>query len=412
MFKVLEKTFTVAMLFYTTGATLPYITARLNGQAGLGPSSIELIIQSVFYAGMFCFIAIRWRSVLNGACNAKWILALLMVAFISTTWSDDPAITLRRAIALCATTAFGVYFATQFDVDQQLQLLAWTCALVIIASFVFSIFLPRFGVDHVVHYGDWQGAFNQKNMLARAMVLATLVFLFVRFPSGLVFRWMGIAASITLLLLSRSVTGVIVFAIILASLPAYRLFRTGLSFAFPLSAVVLTVSAAIVAIVYSNLPPLLALIHRDEGLTGRLDLWNAVMLEISKRLWLGYGFDAFWQGMKGQSAIIFATVGWMPRYAHNGFLDLVLDLGLLGLIIFAIGYLIFWWRALVFMTIAPGRIALWLCTYLAFVLFYNLTEGPVLSQNNISWVLYVSTAVSLVLYLPSKAGATEESVVS
>ena len=84
---------------------------------------------------------------------------------------------------------------------------------------------------------------------------------------------------------------------------------------------------------------MLQLLHRDEGLTGRLNLWNAVLLAISKRLWLGYGFNAFWQGMKGESGYVLTAVGWAPKYAHNGFLDLVLDLGLLGLLVFAIGYL-------------------------------------------------------------------------
>ncbi len=412
MLKALEKAFTVAMLFYTTGATLPYITARFNGYGWLTPSSIELGVQSVFYAAALCLIAIRWRSVFQGACNAKWIIALLVFAFLSSGWSQDPAITLRRASALCVTTAFGVYFATQFDVPKQLQLLAWACALVVCASFLFALFLPRFGIDRTLHYGDWQGAFNQKNMLARAMVLATLVFVFVRFRAGFLLRWMGIAASFSLLVLSRSITGVIVFAIILASLPLYRLFRTRLSFAIPVLVAALAAACTAIGLGYSTLPAMLQLLHRDEGLTGRLNLWNAVLLAISKRLWLGYGFNAFWQGMKGESGYVLVAVGWAPKYAHNGFLDLVLDLGVLGLLVFAIGYLTFWRQAIVFVTRAPSRVAIWLCTYLAFILFYNLTEGPVLSQNNISWVLYVSTAVSLALYRPAKPVAVEESIPS
>ena len=388
MLKALEKAFTVAMLFYTTGATLPYITARFNGYGWLTPSSIELGVQSVFYAAALCLIAIRWRSVFQGACNAKWIIALLVFAFLSSGWSQDPAITLRRASALCVTTAFGVYFATQFDVPKQLQLLAWACALVVCASFLFALFLPRFGIDRTLHYGDWQGAFNQKNMLARAMVLATLVFVFVRFRAGFLLRWMGIAASFSLLVLSRSITGVIVFAIILASLPLYRLFRTRLSFAIPVLVAALAAACTAIGLGYSTLPA------------------------ISKRLWLGYGFNAFWQGMKGESGYVLVAVGWAPKYAHNGFLDLVLDLGVLGLLVFAIGYLTFWRQAIVFVTRAPSRVAIWLCTYLAFILFYNLTEGPVLSQNNISWVLYVSTAVSLALYRPAKPVAVEESIPS
>lgn len=408
MSKSLEKIFTVAMLFYTTGAFLPFLTARLSGYSGLGPNAVEFAIQGVFYGVAFCFIAVRWRSVIQGAWSAKWILVLLMVAFASTAWSQDPLITLRRAAVLCATTAFGVYFATRFDVPEQLRLLAWTCGLVVCASFLCVIFLPQYGIDHRVHYGDWQGAFYQKNMLARAMVLATLVFLLVRFRSGNSLRWIGIAGSLSLLILSRSVTGIIVFAVILASWPLYRLFRTKFTFAVPVTAVIFTVLAAGMALAYEALPTMLVMINRDPGLTGRTDLWDAVRVSISRRPWLGYGFDAFWQGMKGESANVLLAVGWTPAYAHNGFLDLVLGLGFIGLAVFVLGYLALWRRAFTFVTRVPGPTAAWLCMYLAFMLFYNITEGPVVSQNNITWVLYVATAVSLVLYLPGRRAVEDE----
>ena len=43
---------------------------------------------------------------------------------------------------------------------------------------------------------------------------------------------------------------------------------------------------------------------------------------------------------------------------------------------------------------------MWMCTFLSFMLLYNLTEGSILRQNDIYWVLYVSTAVSLSRRLP------------
>ena len=407
MSKLVEKIFTVAMLFYTTGAFLPIVTARLSRHSGYGTSAIEFGMQSVFYAVAVCFIAMQWRRVVQGAWRAKWILALLAVAFVSTAWSQDPLITLRRAIVLCATTAFGIYFATRFDVANQLRLLTWTCGLVICASFLCAIFLPQYGIDYTYHYGDWQGAFHQKNMLARAMVLATLVFLFVRFRSGNALRWIGIAGSLTLLALSQSVTGIIVFAIILVSWPIYRLFRTKFTFAIPVATLFLTILASGAAYTYKVLPTVLEILHRNEGLTGRTDLWDAVLLSISRRPWIGYGFDAFWRGMQGESANVLLSVGWAPGYAHNGFLDLLLDLGLVGLVVFALGYLALWRRAFVFLTRDTGPVAVWLCMYLAFMLFYNLTEGPVISRNNITWVLYVSTAVSLALYLPARRSERE-----
>lgn len=410
MLRTIEKAFTVAMLFYTTGAALTFVIARVHGYSGMGASQVELLIQSAFYGVPLCFIALRWREVASAAWRAKWILALLAVTMASTAWSQDPSITLRRSLVLCATTLFGIYFATRFDPSEQLRLLAWMCALVICASILLVIFVPRFGLDQTLHAGDWQGAFNQKNMLARAMVLSVFVFFFVRFRPGNPFRWIGLTASMVLLVLSRSVTGVVVCAAILATLPLYRLFRTSFSFAAPVFLALFGVTTAGGALAYVTLPTLLQFVHRDATLTGRLELWNAVLLAISKRPWLGYGFSAFWQGLTGESANVLLTVRWLPGYAHNGFLDLVLDTGLVGLAVFVAGYLAFWRRAIALVARSSSRFALWTCAYLTFVFFYNLTEGPALSQNNISWVLYVCTAVNIALSLRAEAGTEAEPV--
>jgi O-antigen ligase len=401
MFRTLEKWFAVAMLFYTTGALLQIVTPRLSRYSGLGPNAAAFAIQAIVYAGAFYFIGVRRRSVLEAAWNAKWILALLLIAFASAAWSQDSMLTLRRAVVLFATTAFAVYFATRFDVSDQLRLLAWTCGLVVCASFLCGIFLPQYGIDHARHYGDWQGAFHQKNMLARAMVLAVLVFLFARFRSANFLRWLGLGGALTLLALSRSVTGMVVLPAILALWPLYRLLRTKFTFAAPTITAIFLGAATIGAIAYRALPTLLEFVNRNEGLTGRIDLWDAVWLSISKQPVLGYGFDAFWRGLEGESANVLLSIGWTPQYAHNGFLDLVLGLGFAGLTVFAVGYLTLCRRAFTLIATEPGPDTGWICAYLVFMLLYNITEGPVISQNNITWVLYVVTAVSIALHLPA-----------
>ena len=85
----------------------------------------------------------------------------------------------------------------------------------------------------------------------------------------------------------------------------------------------------------------------------------------------------------------------MAGYAHNGFLDITLQLGVLGLATFAIGYLVLWWRALRLLSDTTESAPLWLCTFLMFTILYNLTEGTILMQNDLYWVLYISTAAGL-----------------
>lgn len=401
MSKLTEKVFTVAMLFYLTDAVFPFIAGGEDRFARLQGNLFNFGLQAVLYACAFWFIANHRRTVFEGVKSAKWILILVGVAIASTAWSQDPLFTLRRSIVLVATTIFGIYFGSRFTVPQQLRLLAWTCALVVFSSFAIAIAFPRYGLDQFLHRGAWQGAFEQKNMLARIMVLATMVFYFAKSSLNRVARWTGILASLTLLALSRSVTGAIVFTLICGTVLLYRVLRTKVTFAVPVLIGIGVAVAGSALVIASSLTEILALVNRSPRLTGRTDLWAAVIFAIAKRPWFGYGFKGFWQGMQGESAILLMKVGWPVLHSHNGFLDLALDLGIVGVITFAIGYFSFLRRAIRAVGDVPGSVPLWLCTYLAFMFFYNLSESSILVENNICWVLYTATAVSLSMYVPA-----------
>jgi O-antigen ligase len=397
----IEKIFAVAMLFYCTTAVLPFVTGDTGGLAGTNGDAIAFTVQAAFYMVTFYFIVLHWRTVLRGAWNAKWILLLVLVAIASTVWSQHPLFTLRRSAVMLATTAFGIYLGSRFTVPQQLRLLGWTCALVVFTSFFMAMFLPQYGVDHLWFPGTWRGVFTHKNTLARAMVLSVLVFYFARPPAGWWVRWVGIAGALCLLVLSRSATGMVVFAVILSTLPLYRLVRSKLTVAIPVSIVVGVASVGLGFLFYTMLPSLLRVLQRDPTLTGRTALWHALLLSIAKRPWLGYGFNAFWKG-EGASSAVFQQVNWYVKGGHNGFLDVTLDVGILGLSVLLAGYVVLWRRALRLVRRTTGVVPIWLCTYLAFMLVYNLTEGAILVQNNIFWILYTSTAVCLSLYAPAR----------
>ena len=388
-----EKVFSVVMLFYTTQAVLPFFVVEDDPLSPRQTAPIDLAIKAALYSVAFCFIAIHWRSVIEGVRNIKWLVALVVLAVASTAWSQDPSFTFRTSVSLVATTAFGVYFGTRYTVPQQLRLLAWTCSLLVSLSFFFAIFLPKYGIRHDAQ-GAWQGVFIYKNWLAKAMVLAVPVFLFVRPKRFNSLRWLGVAASFALLFLSRSATGMVVCVAIIATLVLCRLVGARDAVTVPFLALGLIVVGLLL---FQNLTVAAALqaVGRSPDLTGRTELWSAVLLSIFRRPWLGYGFSEFWQGTHGEAASVLRTIEWLPGSAHNGFLDVVLQLGALGLITFGAGYLVFCRRALDLVSRVPGSVSAWLCTYLLFVLLYNLTESPLLMQHSIYWVLYTSTAVSL-----------------
>ncbi len=68
-------------------------------------------------------------------------------------------------------------------------------------------------------------------------------------------------------------------------------------------------------------------------LTGRTGIWSAVIDSIAKRPMLGYGYQAFWLGLEGESYRVILAVSWVLAQAQNGFIDVMLEMGAVGLAI-------------------------------------------------------------------------------
>ncbi len=112
------------MLLYLSSG----LTGFLAGDSAVNLWRVEdnpllLAIQTVMYAITFGFVVLHWRKLTNALRNSGWIIALALFAVVSTLWSSDPAFTLRRSLVVVATTVFGIYFGSRFELPRQLRLL-------------------------------------------------------------------------------------------------------------------------------------------------------------------------------------------------------------------------------------------------------------------------------------------------
>jgi O-antigen ligase len=106
--------------------------------------------------------------------------------------------------------------------------------------------------------------------------------------------------------------------------------------------------------------------------------------------WLGFGFGSFWHGTQGPSLVILNAVRWNVAQSHNGFLDLVLDIGFVGLAVFLVGYGIACYRACQLLRNHASMGFLWPLVFLVFLLVYNFTESGLLFQNSLFLALYAA----------------------
>lgn len=398
-----EKIFVVLALLIFSGAWVPVLYQIITGHSATDANEGILVIQIPFYfiyVITLLLMVLRWRKVIHAITKEQVTLILVGVALASIFWSYNPSITLRRSIALLGTTLFGMYLATRYSIKEQLHLLAWTLGLATVSSFMFCLAFPNYGIMHGFDAGSWQGVYIQKNVFGLMMVLSTLVFL-LRAMNTLKNRnilFAGVALSVILIILSNSKNALVLTLVILILLPLYKALRWNLSwmFLFFIAATIVIGSLAILTV--SNLDSVLGTLGKDPTFTGRTNIWAAVLDMVQKRPWLGYGYSAFWLGKEGESIYVWYAVRWAAGYSHNGFLDLLVELGLLGMLVYILSFLTSYWRAIALVRWTKTTNGLWPVVCLTIILLSNFSDGTILKQNNIFWVLYVAVTFSTSLW--------------
>jgi exopolysaccharide production protein ExoQ len=71
--------------------------------------------------------------------------------------------------------------------------------------------------------------------------------------------------------------------------------------------------------------------NKSADLTGRSDIWELLYIEIEKHWLYGVGYGGFWLGIGSASQPILDKLYWIPYQGHNGYLDILNELGAIGL---------------------------------------------------------------------------------
>jgi O-antigen ligase len=328
------------------------------------------------------------------AVRTPLLLALLLWAALSFLWSEAPDMTLQRTVGVALTAVYAVALRLRFADEDLLKLLGWTVLVALATSFLLVAAAPHWAVMEFPHEGAWNGAFLHKNVLGRIAASGLLFFAFLRWIDKRPGLWNGALALAALCLWRSESASSLVLVCALAGM-GIALWELPRRTQWNGSTVLVVVLGLATAGYYAvlNFDLILHILRRDVTLTGRTPLWAVLLPMLRDRFWTGYGFRAFWLGWDGPSAEVYKAMTWFPEHAHNGFLDLWLELGFVGVIL-GLGLLL---SPLAF----HGRAALqgrptaifWVLLGL-FVLLYNLPESYFMRPNSILWLLAVAAATA------------------
>jgi O-antigen ligase len=110
---------------------------------------------------------------------------------------------------------------------------------------------------------------------------------------------------------------------------------------------------------------------RDLTFTGRTDLWNDLMSMAGSPM-RGYGYGSFWLGERMEK--LWQMYWWHPNEAHNGFIEIYLELGIVGVIILG-GIIISAFRSKMKEVDENMTLMSFRTTLLIVSIMYNITES-------------------------------------
>jgi exopolysaccharide production protein ExoQ len=394
-----ERLFVVLAFVSSMGAvdalTRPYLDPRNPDIVSTQIPLSTQIVESAVYLCASLLVLARWRRVVIAARSNWPLLGLAILSVLSIAWSIDSSLTLRRSVSLLLSTLLGIYLGERFTTEQLAQLLAQAMCFMMVSALILYFVAPSYVIDYSSYGGAWRGLSVKKNSFGAYMAMAVVLFLLIRFRH---FRWLRytlLALSVVLLLLSHSATSLLCCAIVVALLPLWGLVRIGGKQRF---LVYTLVPAALFIVIYfflANAQQISLIVGRDPTFTGRTELWGLVTSAIKKQPIAGYGYGAFWSGMSGEAMEVYVASKWLPTAAHNGYLELGLSFGMIGLPLLLWLIIHSFRLATTYLRAHKGALAFWPISYMTLLFLNNFFESRLLETRALELLVFVAITTAM-----------------
>jgi exopolysaccharide production protein ExoQ len=291
-------------------------------------------------------------------------LLFIALAALSVAWSIDPAVTVTGEFHLLVVfLCFTAFTLAGWRPNRFQSVVRSILGTVVVGSVIFALLLPQYGIQqaHIYAPMSLHGTIVQRNydvapgivMVLRGLTLgknqmgplASLALLFW------FHAWLGketktllalvcAAAAVVCLFWSHSSTSVLAAAFALPFMLMLRHWPRWLRRYVPYILTTFTLLVLLYSLVVLKLIPQLdfllspisAITGKDLTFSNRTTIWQIINAQIAQHPLLGTGYSAYWIDEPGSPSEETKRLlhGFYPGEAHNGYLDVMVDFGILG----------------------------------------------------------------------------------
>lgn len=370
---------------------------------GIESTSIEFRLVHFFFYGAFALGVVGMGSrVLDDLHHVPLLLVTLALPVVSALWSISPIETIQRSIAVMGSSLFGIYLACRLPPLDAFRLIGIAATLSAAVGVLLITFFPSIGLMSEGEYVNvWAGAHLHKNGLGQMTALGAMICLVVLLADGVrrnPLLTAGFLLNLALLVGSRSLTSQLVFAIgilLLFTVGRFlRLLVANAAVTIPVGVLLLVLAAF--GLGQFHFVDVLNAAGKDATMSSRVPLWQLLFSFMESHWWLGHGYEVFWSDDSYAVRVIEGKLHFRPYYAHNGYLEIWLAFGALGLALIAVLIASLAVRTLRGLYLDGNDPLLLLSfVYLLMFLLQNAAEATILQRNVMSWTLFVMLYISV-----------------
>lgn len=327
----------VIYLLITTTEILTFWKRTPDFDDTEGNFIVSLIGNLIFFYALV-YLYKKRDSVYNVVKSQKLLISLLFLFILSSLWSDLPFVTLKRSLKLFILYTLVLAMSVSDSKYIIKNSMSYYLKICTILSVLFMVFLPEFGWMLYEGKNVPKGIFIHKNGFGFFMALSSIWFFYESIvnqqsrKTNIAFFFICFSG----LLISKSSTSLIGFLVSSITL-IILLFLKRRKELLRLIAIIIAICVinfGMLLKAFEFIPDnfLLSVLHKDVTLTGRTDIWEPLIaVRVSDRLLLGSGYNTFFNEYRDTR--LFNFLPWAANNAHNEFLQIFLDNGLVGLLI-------------------------------------------------------------------------------
>jgi exopolysaccharide production protein ExoQ len=397
------------LLYFALAGVSPFVNdptaTRMVATSSAGGVVVDRLSKLLSIVACMFFVLRRHEHVFRLCAQMKLVTSFPILALLLSPLSQLPTRTISSSALLLAGILLLYYIISLYSLNQILEMLLVLGTSTMGASIVFALALPQYGLDLMGgHDTAWKGIFMAKNYLGNLALFFLTAAVSYRGRTSLL-RFVRVSQIIFCLIaiaFSRAATAYLLTVVYIAyviTMKMLRGFRKKDYFVLCIMLLAVFSTATIVIAVWPDF--LISFLGKDVTLTGRTEIWNAVIDSIAKRPLLGYGYDAFWLGLDGESYRIILAVSWELAQAQNGFLDVMLEMGFLAVAIVQLIFVFAFRDALTCLWRSYDDLQLqaveWYLGIVILTLIYNLDESFLFAAKHLCSMIFLLACVGLKL---------------